>query len=74
VVRPNFISSPTTASLPHREKVMTVELVQDFIADEVRRQAARKTLIIAKSDKPDAIRVSGELDLYELAKAIMRMK
>jgi hypothetical protein len=51
---------------------MTIELVQDFINDEVRRQAAQKTLIIAKSDKPDAIRVSGELDLYELAKAIMR--
>jgi hypothetical protein len=52
---------------------MMIELVQDFISDEVRRQAARdpKNLIIAKSDKPDMIRVTGELDLYELANAIM---
>jgi hypothetical protein len=51
---------------------MFVEAIQDFIACEVRRQAVRnpKNLTIAKSDKPDAIRVSGELDLYELAKAI----
>jgi hypothetical protein len=51
---------------------MSVEMVQDFISDEVRRQAARdpKNLIVTKSEKPDAIRVSGELDLYELAKAI----
>jgi hypothetical protein len=44
---------------------MLIELVEDFICDEVRRQAARdlKTLIVAKSDKRDAIRVSGELDL-----------
>jgi hypothetical protein len=52
---------------------MSIELVQDFIGNEVRRQAYRdpKNLTVAKSDKPDAIRVSGELDLYELAKAIM---
>jgi hypothetical protein len=52
---------------------MTIELVQDFISDEVRRQAARnpKILNLAKSDKPDVIRLMGELDLYELAKAIM---
>ena len=49
---------------------MTIELVQDFISDEVRRQAARdpQKLSLAKSDKPDVIRVVGELDLYELAK------
>jgi hypothetical protein len=51
---------------------MTIELVQDFICDEVRRQARDpKILVISKSDKPDVIQVSGELDLYELAKAIM---
>ena len=52
---------------------MTIELFQDFICDEVRRQAARdpKILVVTKSEKPDAIRLSGELDLYELAKAIM---
>jgi hypothetical protein len=55
-----------------RSNAMSIELVQDFISDEVRGQAARnpKNLSIAKSDKPDAIRVSGDLDLYELAKAI----
>ena len=51
---------------------MTIELVADFICDEVRRQARDpKKLIVAKSDKPDTIRVSGDLDIYALAKAIM---
>jgi hypothetical protein len=52
---------------------MIVEWVQDFIADEVRRQARDpKILAVTKSEKPDVIRVTGELDLYELAKAIVR--
>jgi hypothetical protein len=53
---------------------MFIEAIQDFISNEVRRQAARdpQKLNITQSDKPDHVRVAGELDLYELAKAIMR--
>lgn len=44
----------------------------DAIREEIKRQAKNApTLEVANTDKPDTIRVVGEIDLYELAKVLV---
>ena len=50
------------------------EIYIDTIVRELRRQANTKGKLHVKvlaTDKPDTVRVSGVLDIYELAKAIL---
>ena len=50
------------------------ELYIDAIRRELRRQAnstGKLHVKVLATDKPDTIRVSGVLDIYELAKAIL---
>ena len=44
----------------------------EAIRREIARQARLSDLIVQKTEKPDAVHLIGELDLYELAKAIER--
>ena len=50
---------------------MTTTSIIDLLRAELRRQAKdNPDLVVARADKPDNLRVIGEIDLYSLAKAI----
>ena len=50
---------------------MTVDpQLVDLLRAEIRRQASHAAINVAPSRRPDHIHVMGDLDLYELARAI----
>ena len=52
---------------------MDVQKLTDEIRDEIKRQAKDETKLLVTNHptKPDAIRLVGTLDIYEIAKALV---
>lgn len=52
---------------------MDVQKLTDEIREEIKRQAKDGTVLLATNHpvKPDVLRIVGQLDLYEIAKALV---